>query len=151
MARIKLGDIFEVKTAKGNAYLHFIYKDKEIGDLVRVLPGLYHERPAGFDKLAGQNERFMVFLPLSAANRKKIVEQVSSYPVNGFEKPQFMRTEHYVRGELSGWHIINTDTWERQLVTELTPEQKKLSPWGVWNDTLLIENLEDDWSLESWD
>ena len=109
MARIKLGDIFEVKTAKGNAYLHFIY------------------------------------------NRKKIVEQVSSYPVNGFEKPQFMRTEHYVRGELSGWHIINTDTWERQLVTELTPEQKKLSPWGVWNDTLLIENLEDDWSLESWD
>jgi len=49
-----------------------------------------------------------------------------------------------------GWHIIDTETWQRQLVKTLTPEQKQLSPWGIWNDTLLIENLVDDWELEKW-
>lgn len=150
MARIKLGDIFEIKTAKGYAYLHFVFKDKETGDLVRVLSGLHKERPTKFDDLVGQQEQFMVFFPLSVANRKKIVECVGNHPVNGFDKPKFMRTEHYVRGELLGWHIVNTSTWDRQLIEKLTPEQKKLSPWGVWNDTLLIENLEANWNLELW-
>ena len=61
-----------------------------------------------------------------------------------------MRTEHIVRGEFLGWHIIDTDTWQRQLVKSLTREQKQLSPWGIWNDALLIENLVNDWSLEKW-
>lgn len=150
MARIKVGDIFEINTPKGRAYLHYIYKDKTTGDLIRVLPGLYSKRPANFDTLAGSKERYVVFFPLSAANKQKIVEQVGYYPADNFGKPKYMRTEHFVRGEFVGWHIIDTETWQRQLVKKLTPEQKQLSPWGIWNDTLLIENLLTDWSLEKW-
>ena len=150
MAAIKLGDIFEIKTTKGYAYLHFIYKDKETGDLVRVLHGLHSKRPIDFNDLASHQEQFMVFFPLSFANKKNIVEFVGSYPADEFEKPKFMRIEHFVRGEFIGWHIINTDTWQRQLTQALSPEQKKLSPWGVWNDTLLIESLENDFSLATW-
>ena len=150
MVRIKLGDIFEIKTSKGNAYLHYIYKDKTIGDLIRVLPGLFTERPVIFDKLVTSKERYMLFFPLSAANKKRIVEQVGYYPADSFEKPRYMRTEHIVKGEFLGWHIIDTETWQRQLVKTLTQEQKKLSPWGIWNDILLIENLVDGWSLEKW-
>ena len=149
MARIKIGDIFEIETPKGKAYLHYIYKDKEAGDLIRVLSGLYSERPANLEELAGSKERFMVFFPLSVAKRQNIVKQVGHYPVK-FEKPRYMRSEYIVRGEFLGWHIIETETWHRQLVKTLTPEQKELSPWGIWNDTLLIENLVDDWSLETW-
>lgn len=72
------------------------------------------------------------------------------YPPSGFDKPRFMRTEHSVRGEFLGWHIVDTETWQRQLVQTLTKEQKALSPWGIWNDTLLIENLVKDWRLEDW-
>jgi len=150
MAKIKIGDIFEMNTLKGKSYLHYIYKDKAIGDLVRVLPGLYSERPANFDKLAGSKERYMIFFPLSAASKQKIVEQVSFYPSDKFEKPKYMRSEHIVRGEFIGWHIIDTETWHRQLVKRLTSEQKQLSPWGIWNDTLLIENIINEWSLEHW-
>jgi len=150
MARIKIGDIFEINTPKGKAYLHYIYKDRTTGDLVRVLPGLYSDRPANFDKLAGSKERFMVFFPLSAAYNRKIVEPVGYYSADSFGKPKYMRTEHIVRGEFLGWHIIDTETWQRQLEKKLSPEQKKLSPWGIWNDTLLIENLIGDWSLEKW-
>src|SRR5690606_28614971 len=129
MRRIKVGDIFEINTLKGKAYLHYIYKDKITGDLIRILPGLYFDRPDSFDKLAGSNESFMVFFPLSAAYKQKMVEQVSYYAADSFEKPKYMRTEHIVRGEFLGWHIIDTETWQRQLVKTLTPEQKKLSPW----------------------
>lgn len=150
MARIKLGDIFEINTPKGKAYLHYSYMDNDLGELIRVLPGLFPERPANFDQLAGANERFMVFFPLSAANKLKIVEQVGHYPADNFTKPKYMRTEHIVGTNFLGWHIVDTDTWQVQLVKSLTPEQKQLSPWGIWNDTLLIENLADDWSLEKW-
>lgn len=150
MAKIKLGDIFEINTPKGKAYLHYIYKDKTIGEIIRVLPGLYSDRLDNFDELASLKERYMIFFPLFFASNRKIVEQVGYYPVDRYEKPQYMRTEFSVRGEFLGWHIVNTDTWQRQMVETLTPEQKKLSPWGVWNDTLLVENLVDDWSLEKW-
>ena len=150
MERIKVGDIFEIDTAKGKAYLHYIYKDKAIGDLIRVLPGLYSERLASFDKLATSKEMFVVFFPLSPACKQKIVELVGHYSANNFEKPKYMRTEYILRGQFLGWHIIDTETWRRQLVKSLTPEHKQLSPWGIWNDTFLIESLVDAWSLEKW-
>lgn len=151
MAKIKLGDIFEINTPKGKAYLHYIHKDEKIGrELVRVLQGLYSERPDSFNKIAASEERYMIFFPLSAANRKKIVERVGHYPADNFSMPKYMRDEHNIRGEALGWHIIDTGTWKRELVKELTPEQKKLSDWASWNDTLLIEKLASDWSLEQW-
>lgn len=150
MAGIKLGNIFEIETPKGNAYLHFIHKDKEIGDLVRVLSGLHKERPIDFEELASQQEQYMVYFPLATANKKAIVENVGYYPVGNLKKPKYMRTKHYVKGDFLGWHIVDTDTWQRQLAKTLTLEQKQMSPWGVWNDTLLIENLVNNWGLEKW-
>jgi hypothetical protein len=150
MTKIKIGDIFEINTPKSKAYLHYIYKDKAMGDLIRVLPGLYSERPVSFDKLAASKEKFMIFFPLSAANKQKIVERVGYYPSDNFGRPKYMRTEHIVKGDFLGWHIINTDTWERQLVKTLSTEQKQFSPWGIWNDTLLIERLVNGWSLEDY-
>lgn len=150
MAKIKEGDIFEIETPEGRGYLHYIHKDSTIGELVRVLPGLYAERPSDVSSLAALKERYMIFFPLSAAYKRKIVERIGSYPADNFSMPKYMRDDHNVRGEFLGWHIIDTSTWHRQLVTALTPEQKKLSPWGVWNDTLLVKNLINDWSLEKW-
>ena len=149
MAKIKIGDIFEINTSKGKAYLHYVFKDETNGDLVRILSGLYSDRPAELESLASKKESFFLFFPLSAANRKKIVEKVGYY-VSDITRPKYMRTEHYIHGEFLGWHIINTDTWERELVKELSDDQKQLSPWGVWNDTLLIERLEEGWTLNSW-
>jgi hypothetical protein len=55
-----------------------------------------------------------------------------------------------VRGEILGWHIVNAETLYHELVKELTDEQKLLSPWGCWNDTLLIEMLDEGFSLQNW-
>lgn len=150
MARIKLGDIFEINTPQGKAYLHYIHKDSVTGELVRVLQGLYYERPANLSTLVAEEERYIISFPLAAATRKMIVELAGNSSALNFNKPKLMRTKHCIRGEFLGWHLVDTETWQRQLVKTLSPEHKKLSPWGIWNDTLLIENLSNDWSLENW-
>jgi hypothetical protein len=150
MDNIKIGDIFEINTSKGKAYLHYVYKDPTIGELVRVLPGLYAKKPDDMDKLAVSEERYLIFFPLLAAFNREIVDYAGHYDLKDFTKPEYMRTGHMVRGAFLGWYIVNTSNWHRQLVKELTPEQKKLSPWGVWNDTLLIERLEQGWVLNEW-
>ena len=150
MTRIKIGDVFEIGTAKGQAYLHYVYDGKSDGDLIRVLPGLYIERPEEKDTIIKQQELFLIFFPLKYAFKRKLVELVSHFPVNKFEKPKYMRSRHIIGGNFLGWHIINTDSCKRQLVTELSEKQKTLSPWGIWNDTLLKERLENNWNLENW-
>lgn len=150
MKKIKEGDVFEITTSKGKAYLHYIYKDKEMTELVRVLPGLYASAPENLDQLIESKEMFMVSFQIAAAYKRHLVEKVGHYPATNFPKPQYMRTEFIVGRERKGWHIVNVDTLQRQSVQKLTEEQKKLSPWGIWNDTLLIENLENDWNLDKW-
>ena len=150
MSKIKIGDIFEIDTPKGKGYLHYIHRDSNTGELIRVLQGLYSVTPTNLDKLATSTERYMISFPLSAAVRNKIVVLVGHYPASNFCKPKMMRTQHNIRGEFLGWHLVNTDTWQREFVKTLSPSQKKFSPWGVWNPQLLIENLSNDWSLENW-
>jgi hypothetical protein len=150
MTKIKIGDIFEINTSKGKAYIHLIYEDKDSVELVRVLSGLYHERPVNFETIAKQKEQFIVSFPLKVAVKKRIVARVGNFNKENFEKPKYMRTEHHIQGEFLGWHIIDTDSWKRQLVQKLNTEQLNLSPWGVWNDTLLIERLSQGWNLKDW-
>ncbi|HYE56396.1 MAG TPA: hypothetical protein VD996_16215 [Chitinophagaceae bacterium] len=151
MKKIQLGDIFELKTPNGNAYLHYVYEDKTMCQLVRVLQGLHAVAPVDFSELAASKERFVLFFPLVAARNRKIVTYAGHYPAEGFSKPKYMRTEHNIRGEFLGWHIVDTDTWKHRLVKTLTDEERGCSPWGIWNDTLLIERLTEDWSLDKWD
>lgn len=151
MSKLKIGDLFELATPKGKAYLQFVYKEKTISELIRVLPGIFSSRPEDLDDLVKSKEMFLIFFPLNSAYKKKIVEFVENFPLpSGFEKPKFMRSKHIVKDEFLGWHIIDTDTWHRRLVKEISIEQKMLSPWGIWNDTLLIDRLIQGWSLENW-
>jgi hypothetical protein len=150
MAKIQIGDIFKISTSKGAAYLHYVYKDPHVAELIRVLPGLFSQTPDDIQKVAESEEKYMLFFPLSAAFRRKMVSYAGHYDLPNFAKPSYMRTDWFVRGVFLGWHIVNTDTWFRTLVKDLTLEQKKLSPWDIWNDTLLIERLEQGWTLDQW-
>ena len=80
-----------------------------------------------------------------------IVRRVGNYSIpKEFALPKKFRDEHIVRGEFICWHIIDYESWQRESIVKLTEEQKQLSPWGTWNDTLLIERLEEEWTLEKW-
>lgn len=150
MKRIKIGDLFEIKTKNGKAFLQYMYKDAKLGELVRILPGIFKEIPNNLDQVINQEELFYIYFPLNAAYKKNIVQLIDNFKIIDFRKPKFMREKYIVKEEFKGWHIINTETWERELVKKLNPDQKKLSPWGIWNDILLIERLDENWTLENW-
>lgn len=152
MAKIKIGDVFEIETQKGKAYLQYAYLADNGIEVIRVLSGLYSEQPEKVEDVVSEKERYLIYFPLAPAYRRKLVSLVGHFPLpKDFVKPQYMRDIYTVRGEFLGWHIINTETLQRESVKKLSKAQKQLSPWGVWNDTLLKEKLEEGWSLKNWE
>lgn len=153
MKKVQIGDLFAIETPKGKGYFQYVYLNSQDDiELIRVLPGLYAEEPQNMEGLVSQKEVFFVQFPVRAAYRRKIIRLIGHYEVlPGIEvPPKRMRTTHVIRGEFICWHIVDYETLQRVSAKELTEEQKKLSPWGIWNDTLLIEKMVEGWTPEKW-
>ena len=152
MAQLKVGDVFEVDTPRGKAYIQYVSHNEVIGELIRVLPGVYDKRPENLMEIVNKKGDYFIHFPVKAAKKQKIVELISHFALpKGLEIPKKFRTEITDKdGNLAGWHIVDYDTWQRDTISELSEEQKKLSPWGTWNDTLLIERISQEWTLENW-
>lgn len=151
MRTIEIGDVFAIDTLKGKVLLHYVLEDKNTGAMIKVLDGFYdYSRGIDLKLVEELPEQFIVSFPIDEAYKTGIVSLIGNVPCRNFEKPKFMRTKHNIKGKFLGWHIVNTETWYRQLVLTLTDEQTKLSPWGIWNDTVLVERLNNGWSLDNW-
>lgn len=75
--KAKIGDICEIATPAGLAYVQYTHDGRGMGQLVRVLPGLFSTRPTDFAELSQQKERYFAFYTLSYALRDHQVEVVS--------------------------------------------------------------------------
>lgn len=147
--RPKIGDVVEIKTPAGLAYFQYTHKhDKppHMGALIRILRGLYKERPQDFVGLVKQAARYCVFFPLSAASHREIVEIVANEDVpEEAQKFPLFRAAGMIDREgcvLDWWLWDGEREWR---IGQLTEEQKKLSIRGIWNDTLLIERIAEGW------
>jgi len=145
---MKIGDIFEIKTKKGSGYLQYVKEPSDNTELekTRIFYTLYNEKPELSEIVSGKY--FFLEFPLQAAKKKKILTYIGNIilPVN-LSYPRYFRSEN-IFGK--GWRIIDSMGGQK-VVEELTKEQKKMSPWGTWNDTLLIDNLEKGWRLNKWE
>jgi len=151
MAKINTGDIFEIDTNKGKAYFQCVKIDKLKCDTIKVFNQLYDERPSSIENIANVNDNYFIVFPLSVALHRKLVSKVGYIPLApDFELPKYTRDKHVIRRQFLGWHIVDNTTLKRQFVEKLSAEQKLLSPSGIWNDTLLKEQLEAGWNLENW-
>ena len=130
--------------------MQFIEKSIDGLHYVRILDHL------SIDGMIEQNnvdntERWNIEFPLSLANHRKIVEYVGSFDIpKKFKVAKLARTKHLIQGEFLGWYIVNRSTLKRKLKKKLTKKEMKLSPHGIFNDTLIIEYLESDWKLSEW-
>ena len=147
--RPRPGDVFQLRTPKGLAYLQYTIKDPLLGYLIRVLPGLFEGPPECFADLAAQEEQFFVFFPLGGAVYRGIVQWVAHELIPEWaQMVPPMRVPWGIRrdGRFVRWKICDGDT--ETLADELTDDQKKLSPGVIWNDTLLIERICQGWKPE---
>jgi len=153
MSKIQIGDLFSIQTLKGLAYFQYVQSSKKtMGEIIRILHGLFVEQPNDFQKIINAKELFFVHFPLKFALKKGIVSFIGNFNLpNDLQIPKFMRDKNVDRNKnLIDWDIVNVDTWMIEKVKSLSEEQKQLSPWGIWNDTLLIERLREGWTLEKW-
>lgn len=152
MTKIKIGDVFKINTPNGEAYLQYVHEDETIGELVRILPGVYEKLPENLNEIVAGKEAYLLHCPLKPAIRHKIIEAISNYDISqDFKIPQKFRTEITDdEGNLIGWCIVDYVTWYNDVVYELTEEQIQLSPWGIWSYPLLVERVSEGWALENW-
>ena len=149
-ARAKIGAIVEIPTSKGLAYAQYSHKHDQWGALLRVLPELFANRPTNFVDLAAQKENFVTFFPLEAALRRGILRVVSHQEVPDHAKqfPLFRAAGFVDRaGRVHDWYL-----WDGQKewkTGSLSAEQLALPIRALWNDTLLIERIEQGWTPAS--
>jgi len=148
--RIKLGDVIEIPTSRGLAYAQFALKKEQWGALIRILPRFFWERPSDLCERVKEKKKFITFFPLQAAINRKIFEVVENcaVPESAKQFPLF-RAAGYVdrQGKVHDWWLWDGEREWR--IGKLTPEQQKLPMRHVINDTLLIEDIENEWTPET--
>lgn len=153
----KVGDVAEIRTGQGLAYVQYTHYDKDMAALVRVLPGLYDSRP-DLEVLVLQRELYFVFYTLEYARRKEQVEIVCNLPV-----PEWARSQPLMRhasgrtreGKITGWRMVpalsplTVDFLIRTpVIRELTQEQKRLSIHHLWPHPVMVKELARGWTPE---
>lgn len=157
--KARIGDIVEVRTPAGLGYVQYTHEaNPRLGELVRVLPGLYEIRPTDFSALAGQRELYFIFYFMNYALRTGWAEVVSNQPVPQWAKdPPIMRhaAAHDGFGRVIRWRLINAaspltpeELIQTPFLTELTPEQKRLSIHVIWPHKAMVKELARGWTPE---
>src|SRR5215475_4946996 len=155
----KFGDILEIETPKGLAYVQYTHEDPGgMGSLIRVLPGLHQGRPANFATVASQKEAYCTFYTMRHALRKRLAQIVSHQPIPDWAIPSpIMRAANGrdSNGRASCWRTLRGDTkftpenlsripnaWD------LTAAQSQLSIHSLWAHDHLVKQLVEGWTPE---
>ncbi len=157
-SKARIGDVFEIFTPAGLAYVQYTHDGKSMAQLVRILPGLFAVRPHNFEELAKQRELYFVFYTLEYAIRANDVEVVSHQPVPQWAQPDpIMRwgLPDFHGGKILAWKFFRASdelTVENHLrapvAPTLTPEQEKLSIHELWSHQVLVREIARGWLPE---
>lgn len=156
--KTQTGDIFEINTPVGFAYVQYTHDAGSMGQLVRVLPGIFDARPPDFSTIVTQRELYFVFYTLNYALHDQQIEWVSNQPV-----PKWAQAYPLMRwcgardanGKPIAWKIFNAGSkltpQEHQrtpLIHNLTPEQQRLSIHELWPHPVMVRELARGWTPE---
>ena len=150
----QVGDVVEIKTTKGLAYAQYTHehtKPPRFGSLLRVMPGIYTERPANISEVVKHKELFSIFFPLKAELKMKdsVFEIVGNegIPEWAVPFPVFRNGLPDREGKIHEWWLWDGEKeWK---VGKLTPEQIRSYPGlGVATNIALIQMIENGWT--SW-
>jgi hypothetical protein len=148
----RIGDIVEIETCIGFAYALYTHRHNtppRFGALLRIFDRLYKSRPEPIAQVIDNSVRFSTFFPLNAAIKRGIFEIVGNVTVPAhLQKFPTFRSGHInpkTKREENWWLWDGQREWR---VGQLTKEQCQLPIRGVWNDTLLVERIEQGWRPE---
>jgi hypothetical protein len=147
--RIKIGDIVEIALSKGFAYAQYTHAVGKNGAVIRILDGVFVERPVDFTEIVAKKHRFISLFPLSLAVHKGIFEVVGHavVPDEYIKFPLFRAGNANEKGEVAVWWLWDGEkSWP---IGKLTKEQYSLPIQAIPNDTALIKKIEQGWTPEN--
>lgn len=153
LPRVDYGDVFLITLTSGYGLIQCVQVAPETEvEIIRALPGAYNESDLSrIETLIGQKELFFQQLPVKYAVKKKLLTPLGNFPVPADSAaPRFFRTEHIIGTEMIGWHIVDSRTLQLRLDRRLSPEEQKLSEWGMTSIPDLAERIETGWTPEDW-
>jgi hypothetical protein len=109
--RPRLGDVIELAIAgKGLAYVQYVNNHREppvFGPLVRVLPGVYKQRPASLADLTAGPESYFVFIPIGVAAQRGYVRIVGheAIPAHARDWPLFKAYNENIETGKKTWFL----------------------------------------------
>jgi hypothetical protein len=141
-----LGTVYELATPCGWAYVQHVLRHPMMGELIRVLPGLFPDRPHDLATVVATKERFVAFYPIRAAARAGDVEAIGTFDVPaGSRAFPLFRWAIGGEGYANGWEI-----WDGERVVaraqELSSEQRQYPEVEVWGHPVLVERIASTWS-----
>src|SRR5687768_15056502 len=118
MGKIATGDVFELLLSDGNyIYIHFLGKDEQLGDLVEVFCQKLKSFPENFCEEKDRYDSFLIFYRIGPALRNKAIQKIGHCKAIK-TKPRYMRDTGIV--DPKQWTIVDTETWEREVVDKLS-------------------------------
>jgi len=147
---INQGEVFAINTSLGFGFIQYVGLLDNGVELIRLLEPVKQTNELSQTEV-NILERFSIQFLVRVASKKKLIKSVGLFAIpKNYSIPKNARTPHIVKGEFLGWHIVNVKTLKIELKETLSKNDLALSPYGIFNDTLIIEYLEKDWRLEYW-
>jgi len=146
--RARPGDVIEVVTPSGLAYVQYVGKHPKYGDAIRVLPGFFQEQPRDWSALLAQ-EGYVTFYPLNAAVSQELVTVAASEAIlPGKGMPSVWRRAGWRNedGKAVLWFICEGDKETRR--PGLSEEEKRLPIMAIWNHEFLVTRMVGEWRPE---
>ena len=107
------GEVVEIETSAGLAYVQVAHRHQTYPETVRALPGLHRSRPADPAALAGRPARFTAMIPLAGAVARLGLraEVVATAPVPEAERrfPTFRMPVRDKQGDVAYWWLWDGD------------------------------------------
>jgi hypothetical protein len=147
--RVAPGQVLEIATPGGLAYVQYAARHPEYGDAIRVLPGLFAARPDDFSGLV-RDHAYFAFYPVVAAVTQALVEVVAMQPVPAeYHMPRMMRRPgaRSRDGRILTWIVIDGDN--ESVRDKLSPDERQLPIAVIWNHEMLQHRLAERWRPES--
>lgn len=138
------GDIVEIETTKGLAYLQVTHRHSSYPEVVRMLPGLRVSRPDNFSDLAGQASVFTAMVPLGGTiDQNRIVgRKVATAPIPAADQafPTFKMAIRDKQGAIAYWWFWDGDSLRYDEAPG--PEVETMSQREVMTAGSLLERIE---------
>jgi hypothetical protein len=149
--RTRIGDVVEIPTAKGLAYVQYTHYHKdppEFGELIRILQGFYEKRPSReeLEEIVKRPHRFSVFFPVKIAVTRGIFENIGHFEIPDFAREFPIFKEAITIKVRFNPDDVNWSLWDGEEswnVGKLSREdQTKYPTLVIFNDTGLIDAIE---------